>query len=395
MDTSLTTSDEPHATWNEAYLYTKVIVKKIDVPAQEFTVEAYLHVFFWLKTGTPSFATAVEGAQEDDEGNLTIPERALPLGPRKPIGNCDTFEHLTPPYHKFDSKTGYGKVVYHLTATINERFELHRFPFDRQLLKLKLSLRRESDKFAWHGTYQKQPWIQAPNLRFEYEYRYDHLATVKLADSVLSQWIQCPPRVDLAHTGYAQVQVHLERRSLYYISHLIVPIFLIVLCNLSSFQLDREELEGRINITLTLMLTTAAAQYIVADMLPVTNALTILDKYIMLAYILLTVALVLNVIVNKSDEDTADFIDLVSTLGLATIWGTASGIIFVAGYTKGTGLLRKSWEDVASDDQILAKSKQWQHCDPEHSRGTLDQTCKEVFTGLGTCETKTTMRVRL
>lgn len=101
----------------------------------------------------------------------------------------------------------------------------------------------------------------------------DHLISARLSEPVCGQWTHFSP---LAVENRRHLLV--ERKPTYFFTHLTLPMYLTVLCSLSSFRIPRDDLGDRLSVNMTALLTAAALQYVVAAMLPVTAELTVLDK---------------------------------------------------------------------------------------------------------------------
>ena len=108
------------------------------------------------------------------------------------------------------------------------------------------------------------------------------------------------------------------------------------------------------------MLTTATAQYVVADMLPCTSSLTILDKYIILAYSMLTMMCALNVYEKIQDRDNSiGTIDKTVPIIFAPLWVLGSLFLIVPSYYQGIRewLFSLPWEEVAAAQLIQKHAK--------------------------------------
>lgn len=85
----------------------------------------------------------------------------------------------------------------------------------------------------------------------------------------------------------------------------------------------------RMAITLTLVLTTVAWKYVIADKLPKISYLTLFDWYIMAAFLFIAVTGIENVVVTLVDQDhagTVDFYVGVTICGLWLVWHVLFGL---------------------------------------------------------------------
>lgn len=62
--------------------------------------------------------------------------------------------------------------------------------------------------------------------------------------------------------------MQVERYDAFYMYNIIFPLFLIVMMSFGSLFFPAEELDSRLSVTLTLVLTSVAFKFVVADSLP-------------------------------------------------------------------------------------------------------------------------------
>lgn len=92
------------------------------------------------------------------------------------------------------------------------------------------------------------------------------------------------------------------RKSGYYIWKVMVPLYIITLLVFTIFFFPTSDLGDRLNITITLLLTTAATQYVVSADLPKVDFLIAIDKIILLTFLLNVLAAAASVFSYKLPE---------------------------------------------------------------------------------------------
>eukprot|EP00935_MAST-01C_sp_MAST-1C-sp1_P002592 g2592.t1 len=186
-----------------------------------------------------------------------------------------------------------------------ERFELANFPLDYQLLQITIMSGRAAhavsleqnpsplyrsrvfcgETFLLQDFYELSPHIVAQNGLTEAGTSGDSIATYPLM------------------TFQAQIQ----RKYMYWVFNVIVPLSLIVTMSFSSLLVSIEEEQDRVMITLTMLLTTIAFKNYVSSFLPNLNHLTWIDGYVLLCIFLQTAVGIENMIIAHHYEGSELF----------------------------------------------------------------------------------------
>lgn len=77
------------------------------------------------------------------------------------------------------------------------------------------------------------------------------------------------------------IQLLIVRSHFFWFINVAIPLYIFVSISLTSFIFDTQELADRLTINLTVLLTTVAYKYIIAEKLPDINYLTVLDVYLL------------------------------------------------------------------------------------------------------------------
>jgi hypothetical protein len=112
------------------------------------------------------------------------------------------------------------------------------------------------------------------------------------------------------------VEVELNRRSGFYLLKVALPLFFIVALTWSVFWMKDEPLAGRIRISSTGVLTIVAYQFAISNDLPRVSYLTLMDRAMIVSFMLITVTVLESMLVfryrERGDEARALQIDRTS-----------------------------------------------------------------------------------
>ena len=89
----------------------------------------------------------------------------------------------------------------------------------------------------------------------------------------------------------------LERHADYYFWNIVFVMYLLVVTSFTTVFLDPLDFADRQGISFTIILAAVAYKYVVASLLPRISYLTLLDKYVVLAFLLLNLNITHNVLV--------------------------------------------------------------------------------------------------
>lgn len=145
--------------------------------------------------------------------------------------------------------------------------------------------------------------------------------------------------------------MRLERDPRYYMSNVVVPLAVITGLVMIAFALPIEDLNDRMSVVLTLLLTAVAFKYVVSSYLPKVTYLTLLDKYILSSLILIFCTAAENAFVYLGREgDGAQEVDYIAAAIYGSLW-----LLLNVGFLLGsqTRLFYESWDEVEKRRQRL------------------------------------------
>ena len=194
---------------------------------------------------------------------------------------------------------------YNIQGTFARRMELHFFPFDKQRLRVKAIL--------WgcpevHDGVMLSKDIEGetPGRTIKFEEGDNEIypegfiqtnAFTLYPNLVLKQGLTRPLYEDQIQYTTLSINCLLERKFQFFFFNFIIPIFLLGLLQMISFLLPAEDLGGRMNITILVILTTVAFRFSMAAYLPISAYLTMLDRYMLSSVFFQTLVALQNVIV--------------------------------------------------------------------------------------------------
>eukprot|EP00966_Prymnesium_polylepis_P136411 3151943-Prymnesium_polylepis.1 len=165
---------------------------------------------------------------------------------------------------------GQMQVGLHVTARFRETFELREFPFDVQSLTIPIRM--------WGaGVEQTQ------------DYGRFLLGTIKSWPDDHPEWIVHAPAVRTVGALHEKQKVEftiiLQRKSVHYIRTIVLPLAGLTSMTFVAFMLEPDELNDRMSIIITMLLTVVAFKLVIADKLPSLAYSTRLDTYMDLCFV--------------------------------------------------------------------------------------------------------------
>jgi hypothetical protein len=220
---------------------------------------------------------------------------------------------------------GDGTVEYQqkLNVTLENRYDLRKFPFDRQKLRIELEsfdwtaeqlvLKRETDKVAFSKRFEIPEWRPVA-VNSDIEERKE-------------------PR---ARTPFSELVVTLEvdRESGFYVWKILVPLVLLVGISWSVFWMSGETLAARIAISFTGILSVVAYQFVVNEVLPKVTYFTLWDTILLLSFVLMALTVAVNVLQAvlriKHRENLANEIDATARVAFPVTYVAGLAVFLLA-----------------------------------------------------------------
>ena len=331
---------------------------------QAFTITGWINVF-WIWNSAPNTLNTFSG---DDSVNNSIENKQsqmiiyknskgqeivkildlresdisyyLPIDARKIFyqPSLQSIKHIDAPCLYFNKSSKLAHTQFYINVCLLEHLELFMFPFDRQFLNVKLRwnvdyyriLDFEQEKNIptdedWWGKSGERSCDRSVELY------HDQPLKIALKESIENEVKLYPAWVDFRVTKkknhsslrFALIRVRVRRNPMYFIANIIFPLFVIVSCSFSIFSIPAKEIGDRLSVSVTILLTFTAFQSIIAEELPQTSDMLLIDWYIGMAY-LLQALLVLTSCITALDiinnEDTVDLLDWIFGFTFGSTW---------------------------------------------------------------------------
>jgi hypothetical protein len=261
----------------------------IDVIGSRFRFEGYAE-FAWCDP-RQAFDASTEGRTErvlfgetahDSNGDLWIPDIEL----ANSIGEVATTARRTE-----ISADGTVRLSGFFNSVVATRFDLRRFPFDQQSFAIAM------ESFTFNRDVVSLRPME--NMVGYEENLYLPEWRVKGLTASTEDAGQVRDRVPFSQMI---INVNVEREAGYYLVKLSVPLTLIVMLSWSVFWMGKESLGGRMRISSTAFLTIVAYQFAISGSLPKVAYLTLMDKVMIAAFILIALSALENMVAVTMSE---------------------------------------------------------------------------------------------
>jgi hypothetical protein len=180
-----------------------------------------------------------------------------------------------------------GTVEYQqkLNVTLENRYDLRKFPFDRQKLRIEL------ESFDWPAT-KVVLERKADKVAFSEQFEIPEWRAVAVGSHIREQ------EEARARRKFSELVVTLEvdRESGFYVWKILVPLVLLVGISWSVFWMSGETLASRIAISFTGILTIVAYQFVINEVLPKVTYFTLWDTILLLSFVLMALTVAVNVL---------------------------------------------------------------------------------------------------
>eukprot|EP00041_Stephanoeca_diplocostata_P026015 m.693544 g.693544 ORF g.693544 m.693544 type:complete len:390 (+) comp22873_c0_seq13:170-1339(+) len=255
-----------------------------------------------------------------------------------------------------DTSTGTRFGVLNWVVVLDEKLELQRFPFDRQIFTV---------TSEWIDA-ELVPWDSNELPPSTFPESDETVEIVSISESAL--WKLCRGKVEsefLSNDGQSRLEIELfmERYSSYYIWNFVVVLFTLVVAAPTDIVISLDDVQDRFAFIVALVLTAVAFKFVTSTMVPKTAYLTYLDKYTLVAYGFLISILFKDYLLahlyqrGHLSVDSRDNGDTIYTIAYVAVWLLLNAVLFIGAFT---GAFRESWEqkeesNLPGDESFLTK----------------------------------------
>ena len=252
-----------------------VNIASIDEVSEQFTIDAYLFAQ-WIDPRL-KFTPGGPGDRERNYalGQIWVPQLEM-INAASARDRGDISIRVAP-----DGTVNYAERC---KVALSSRFQLRRFPFDRQTLLIII-----------------HPFlVDGPRMKFTLRDHASWTASEFESYSSLAQWhlTAVEPQVGTAPTygglkvPEARFEVSVKRRSSFYIWKVFLPLLLMVFLSWAVFWIEANDLSNQIQVAVTTILTVIAFAFAISATMPRLPYLTYIDAFFLECYIYVFIAVV-------------------------------------------------------------------------------------------------------
>ena len=247
----------------------------INEVTEQFQVDAYLFERWTDKR----LAYTSEGPQDQvrnySQGQIWVPQIEM-INAASPRMRGEVSIMVSP-----DGTVNYAE---RLLVELSSRFELRRFPFDKQQLVVII-----------------HPFLaDGPRIRFKFDNESTWTASEFKSFSSLAQWdligvhstLMVAPTYGGLTVPEARFEIDVERRSSFYIWKVFLPLLLMVFLSWAVFWIEAGDLSNQIQVAVTTILAVIAFAFAISATMPRLPYLTYIDAFFLECYIYVFLAVV-------------------------------------------------------------------------------------------------------
>lgn len=211
----------------------------------------------------------------------------------------------SPPRTYGSQHPGWSKLTQRYRGHLQTFFTVREFPFDQHLLQIVVKVRTEGVKTQSSLTH---PSNVVRNGKHLFNANADFLPDWKIHSFFGVENAERDDTYSLC--------IHIKRNQMYIVWNVGFLFVLLELLVFVAFGVDFDQLEERMSITLTVILTAVAFKFVLKDDLPNVPYLTILDKYLIAGFLLMFFQGMENMGVSFLDEVRSQQVDIISGIAL-------------------------------------------------------------------------------
>ena len=247
----------------------------IDEVSEQFQLDAYM----FERWSDNRLAYTPEGLQDQSrsyaKGQIWTPQLEM-INASSPRSRDEISIIVSP--------DGTVRYVERIVVTLSSRFELRRFPFDRQRLEILI-----------------HPFLaNVPHIEFKLDANSTWTASEFQAFSSLAQWhltglhseLLTAPTYGGMTVPEARFEIGVTRRSSFYLWKVFLPLVLMVFLSWAVFWIEADDLSNQVQVAVTTILTVIAFAFAISATMPRLPYLTYIDAFFLECYIYVFIAVV-------------------------------------------------------------------------------------------------------
>ena len=205
-------------------------------------------------------------------------------------------------------------------VVMEQKMELRRFPFDRQLVEIKMRTYK-----CYYSPWPVEDradapirWVKDPEWRRSEVIAEYHAEDWKV--KTMDTYFQRESNI----SNFYVIDIGIERDATYYLNNCGLVVFIIVQVASFVVVIDPSDFPSRSSITITLLLTIVAFKFVADGFIPKVNYLTFLDKYIAIGFVALMLEIAENFCITLVSDYRyplgAFYFDIVFNCLFAAVW---------------------------------------------------------------------------
>ena len=119
----------------------------------------------------------------------------------------------------------------------------------------------------------------------------------------------------------------------FYVYKVLFPLWLIAITSLATFAIETADLQGRLEVLFTLLLSTIALVYVVQESIPKISFLTLVDKIVNITLLQLALAVLFSYVISLK-KDNAATLNLILALANQSVYWILNSIILIPPYIR-------------------------------------------------------------
>ena len=168
------------------------------------------------------------------------------------------------------------------TARFQSNFALHKFPFDIQVLKIRLFSDCSADHVRLVRNMEEKKLSLLAGLVFQnqtHEYEMSKIIRLHAVFKSKRQSSSATPRCAL------DIDIYIRRRPIFWLINLWFPLFTFTGLSFTAFAVEVTNLPGRLGITLTILLTLVAYRFAMMTTIPRISYMNWMDLFFQLCFL--------------------------------------------------------------------------------------------------------------
>jgi len=323
----------------------EITIQDISIPTQSWTASVEVHIFwqdFSFQSIHPKHKTQ----------DFLLDDDCVPLKMSEIWENRMAQGLEVPATYKYFEDTSTLYMMFVSKVVFVERMELHRFPLDRQFLNMEFNAWVGKEQGNWNWMVYDQKFAMQNDRYIDWVPKAFHKPFAVRIVSSITEYELLTPWIEFAQEEQPLlVRLRVDRKPEFYFGNIVLPNFLIVAGCFAAYPVPQGEVADRLSVTVNLMLAAVAFRFVVETMLPKVNYLTLMDYYLLVGFIALTLLIGENAIAGIGDipSDVRSAIDWGSAIIFGLVWIVLHILCLVAMYDK--EFLRKTWEVMDQEDK--------------------------------------------